>query len=209
MRNPELWQRLQATPITMSDQGDLSALVTDTFDVRPGYTARLLTEYRRFLYLVAISDQVLAPSRPIDQVWHLHLADTLAWREYSQRMFGRELRHIKGRPKPADDAAYAQTLEMIEIEFDFEPSQPFWPSQSLQAVTRARASLAGVVASGVGIVTFIGGFHFFGLLILAGGLFYAFSGGLGDGEFAMSRRGDNSDSGIYDVGGDGGGCGGD
>ncbi|MFD1795651.1 hypothetical protein FQV27_04265 [Paracoccus aurantiacus] len=150
MRNPELWQQLQSEPITLSDGSDLGVVLTDRYHISPQRTAALLTEYRRFLYLVSLSDGVLAPSTMVDQLWHLHLADDAAWRTYSRKFFGRELRHIPGRPAPENDPAYLSTLRMIREEFDVSPDPEFWPdpsSRSQKGATSLNAFFLGVVVT--------------------------------------------------------------
>jgi hypothetical protein len=41
-----------------------------------GFAARVMTEYRRFLFLAATTDHQVTPSDEVDQAWHLHLAYT-------------------------------------------------------------------------------------------------------------------------------------
>ena len=146
MRNPELWHRLQSTPITLSDGADLGVLIADRFDIRPAMVADLMTDYRRFLYLAAISDGLLVPSRAVDQVWALHMADQPAWADFSRRMFGEVLDGIPARARPARNPAYRQTLNLLEAEFGITPKPPIWPGERNFA---ARAGQSAVVERNV------------------------------------------------------------
>lgn len=41
-----------------------------------------LKEYRKYLYLIALSNKMVTPSEQVDHVWHLHQSwDTKAYRE--------------------------------------------------------------------------------------------------------------------------------
>lgn len=211
LRNPELWQRLETTPITLSDGSDLGVALTDRFDIRPRDVAASLTEYRRFLYLVAISDQVLAPSPMVDQIWHLHLRDGAGWSDYANRMFGRELRHIPGRPRPEIDPAYEQTLALLSREFGVRPAAPFWPKPDDFHRATARVSLTGIL----GVIASLPiGWAFgtgWGIVVFLIGGAAALTGNHWGSRFRLAHRGDggsDSSGGDYD-GGDGGGCGGD
>ena len=39
------------------------------------FAQRVIFEYRRFIYLVAVCGE-MTPSKVVDEVWHLHLEDT-------------------------------------------------------------------------------------------------------------------------------------
>lgn len=153
VRNPELWQRLQSTPITLSDGVDLGVVLTDRYQIRPQGTAALMMEYRRFLYLVATTDEVLAPSTVVDQLWHLHLADAAGWRDYCHSFFGRELHQVSGRPAPERDPAYLRTLTLIRKEFDISPDASFWPDPRSRA-QKGKFSL-DILFSGLAVTLFV------------------------------------------------------
>ncbi|MFV0408339.1 MAG: glycine-rich domain-containing protein [Paracoccus sp. (in: a-proteobacteria)] len=160
MRNPELWQSLQSTPITLSDGSYLAAELVSQYQISPEQVAELMTEYRRFLYSVAVAGEVLAPSTTVDQLWHLHLADREAWTRYCDRFFGRELRHLPGRPAPEKDPAYQRTLALIRQEFGITPSWVFWPdhkSQKQRGTGSLNLAFIGMAISlGIGLFFGIG-----------------------------------------------------
>lgn len=150
LRNPELWQRLQSAPIMLSDGRDLGEKLAGRYRISADETAALITEYRRFLYLRAVSGEDLAPSTQVDQLWHQHLDDHEGWARYCREMFGRDLPRLWGRPAPEQDPAYLRTLAQIRQEFGATPSWQFWPDPESQA-QKGRNSLnvlfAGLAAS--------------------------------------------------------------
>lgn len=229
LRNPETWQKLETAPIRLSDGADLGALATELFDIRASTAATLLTEYRRFLYLVSVAGQVIAPSTKVDQIWHLHLADHEAWHAFSTAHFGRELRHLPGRPPPERDPAYLRTLALIREEFDSAPDAEFWPdpnSRSQKGADSLNALFIGLaITAGI---TWLFGWGW-GLIALILSLIVSVERYVATPSKRLKRRGNGSDSGGVmmgaeegsgrqsfdnrsgDYGGDGdggGGCGG-
>ncbi len=192
MRNPELWHRLESTPITLSDGTDLGVVLTDRYDIRPVVAAALLTEYRRFLYLAAVLTGPVAPSPAIAQVAQAHRQDAAGWQAYGQAMFGRDLA-VPAKAAAGHDPAYQRSLKALTQEFGTTPKAPIWPGQQDFASQEGKAGLVrilGVIAAiPIGWTFGIG----FGLLALAFGVFILPRAVSGDSKFALQRRSDGSD----------------
>ena len=57
-----------------------------------GFTARVVTEYRRFVFLAAAARHPVSPSDQVDQVWHLHLLYTESyWIKFCRETLGTPL----------------------------------------------------------------------------------------------------------------------
>ena len=80
--------------VPSSDRLELLARI-ERFEIDDRYAERVVAEYKRFVFLLVCSDQMLAPSEDVDQVWHLHMTYT---RSYWDRMCG-ELLHVRQRAK--------------------------------------------------------------------------------------------------------------
>jgi hypothetical protein len=96
-----------------------------------GYAARVVREYRRFLYVAAISGYEVTPSQPVDEAWHLHLEDERHYRvELCGRILRRSLDHRPGTGSAADKARfaaqYAATLALYRETFGNPPAD-IWP----------------------------------------------------------------------------------
>ncbi len=83
--------------------------------------------YRRFLALVAkYPDEVLAPARDIDEVWHLHMLHPRSYMEDCLRIFGSILDHDGGFGKASAEEfaelerVFARTATLWRTEFDEE-----------------------------------------------------------------------------------------
>jgi len=96
-----------------------------------GFTARAITEYRRFAFLAVAAGHSVTPSDQVDQVWHLHLLYTESyWRRLCRDTLGTALHHhpTKGgseREKFTD--WYAKTLDSYQRFFATTPPADIWP----------------------------------------------------------------------------------
>jgi hypothetical protein len=85
-------------------------------------------EYRRFLAMhLAYPDAEIVPCTIVDEIWHQHILDTIAYRQDCDAIFGEFLDHFPYfGMRGEDDAqaladAYADTLEIYEREFGTPP----------------------------------------------------------------------------------------
>lgn len=105
---------------------------------RRSLAAMVIEEYRRFLYLAAISDREVTPSRAVDAAWHLHLTwGRHYWDELCGRILRRPLHHLPGDGSAADEERhrrqYLETLALYERVFGASPPHGIWPRPEAQA----------------------------------------------------------------------------
>jgi hypothetical protein len=101
------------------------------------YTARVITEYRRFVFLAFAAGHPVSPSDQVDQAWHLHLLYTRSyWQEFCGETLGMPFHH-----QPTEGGAeervkfaewYAQTLESYRAFFDQKPPEDIWPGAGIR-----------------------------------------------------------------------------
>jgi hypothetical protein len=106
-------------------------------------------EYRRFLAMhLAHPDAEIVPCHLVDEMWHGHILDTIAYREDCEELFGEFLDHYPYFGMQSDEEvqalndAYADTLEIYEREFG-EPPEGTWISADAAAATAKTASRRG------------------------------------------------------------------
>ena len=97
-----------------------------------GYTARAITEYRRFLFLAVVAGRTVCPSDQVDQVWHLHLLYTRSyWDRLCGDTLGIPLHHAPSRggedERSKYEDLYRRTLESYRACFESEPPADIWP----------------------------------------------------------------------------------
>src|SRR5579871_4352928 len=129
-----LWNKIQQFPLDdeMAVVGFSGKLATEQ-GWTPAFTKRAIEEYRRFLLLCCISANGAAPSKAVDEVWHLHLTYTQSyWNELCPNVLGRDLHHYPSAGGEAEDARhrnwYADTLELYRATFDVAPPADIWPA---------------------------------------------------------------------------------
>jgi len=104
-------------------------------EAETGWTAaeakEAIAEYRRFLYLAAVSSDGATPSQRIDAVWHEHLLFTRNYDRMCREAIGRPLHHDPGT-STSDEERYRQlyldTLASYEREFGAPPPESCWPT---------------------------------------------------------------------------------
>src|ERR1043165_6060282 len=96
------------------------------------FAARVVGEYRRFVYLAMEAGHAVSPSPAVDEAWHLHLLYT---RSYWERMCGevlkRPLHHEPTRGGVQEgvkfEGWYGRTLESYRDAFGEEAPADVWP----------------------------------------------------------------------------------
>lgn len=95
------------------------------------HAARVVEEYRRFLYLAVTAAHPVTPSDAVDQAWHLHLTYTRDyWERLCPTVLGRPLHHGPTRGGREEGERffeqYALTLRAYEAAFGSAPPD-IWP----------------------------------------------------------------------------------
>jgi len=97
------------------------------------YTARAMAEYKRFVYLAAVSPNPVTPSEVVDKVWHLHLVYTRSyWQDLCAGLLGRPLHHDPSAGGGSEATKfvnwYEATKALYRQEFGEEPASDLWPA---------------------------------------------------------------------------------
>jgi uncharacterized protein (TIGR04222 family) len=104
------------------------------------YTARVISEYRKFLFLCCVLPGGASPSQIVDEAWHMHLTYTVNyWDELCGKVIQRPLHHhpSKGglQEKGKHEDWYQKTLEGYKYYFGADPPEDIWPLPAV-AVSR-------------------------------------------------------------------------
>lgn len=129
-----LWNRIRSFELDKADIGlPFSARLARENDWDLEFARRVCEEYKKFIYLVCISDQMVTPSVEVDEAWHLHLVYTKSyWRDFCGDVLWRDLHHIptEGGMQEGEkfNAAYERTLALYKQQFGEDPPVDIWPS---------------------------------------------------------------------------------
>lgn len=96
------------------------------------YAARVIEEYRKFVFLAVVAGHTVSPSDQVDQVWHLHLSYTRSyWQEFCPNVLQIPLHH-EPSGGGSDEAVkfedlYRQTIASYTQFFGEVPPIDIWP----------------------------------------------------------------------------------
>lgn len=128
-----LWQRIEAFDLDQPGaELDFSERLRRDHAWATGHGSLVVAEYRRFLYLLATSKEMLTPSEDVDEAWHLHMTYTRSyWDDLCAGVLVRPLHHTPTEGGPEEEArfraAYARTLEHYSAVFGSPPPDTVWP----------------------------------------------------------------------------------
>lgn len=129
----ELYRRLQTFTVASYDHVPLSfhQRLMREHGWSSAYTERVWFEYKRFLFMLATTQQFICPAEDVDQIWHTHLIYTRSyWNDLCRDLLGKPLHHV---PSPGGDIEtasfyrdYAQTLQKYRELFGEVPPADIW-----------------------------------------------------------------------------------
>src|SRR5687768_6262091 len=128
----DLWNRIRDFAI---DDPLASVKYSDKLAFNNGwskdYTARVIEEYRRFIFLCCVLPGGASPSKPVDEAWHLHLTYTHSyWKGFCESVLGKEIHHFpsKGGPEEGEKHSqwYDETLDGYREVFGTEAPADIW-----------------------------------------------------------------------------------
>ena len=122
------------------DDPDSSFSFTDRLARENGWTiefsVRSIMEYKRFIFLICVSDTPQTPSDQVDQVWHLHLIYTRSyWIDLCRNILKREIHHgptSGSGDKQRFENQYEKTKALYSKVFEQEPPSDIWPSSKIR-----------------------------------------------------------------------------
>ena len=102
-----------------------------------GYTACVISEYRKFAFLAIAAGHPVSPSDQVDQAWHLHLLYTRNyWNRFCKETLGKPLHHGPtkggGEEKAKFNDWYDRTQESYQSFFGEVPPADIWPEAKIR-----------------------------------------------------------------------------
>lgn len=157
MQDPALWQRLQAHRFDApgaTQPFSVKLALAESWDAE--FTAHVIEEYRKFLYLTQVAEAQVTPSIVVDRAWHMHLTFTRDyWEQLCPHVLGRPLHHepCSGPEEmPRYNRQFDETRALYVAEFGMQPPPEIWGGRAKRkkpARTMAGVGLCGVSAGAV------------------------------------------------------------
>lgn len=129
MRDAALWEAIQRAPLEIqSGSGKLRRIIKSSCQLSDQNCDRALSEYRKFLYLLAVTNEKLAPSPIVDFIWKTHAADPQTWPDGSRLVTVWPPAYVRSKGLLNRDPAYWATLDRYREEFGPPLVAKAWPS---------------------------------------------------------------------------------
>ena len=108
LAHPELWQSILEFNLDepISEYGFSTRLADENMWTK-NFTQEAILEYKKFMYLAAISDAMVSPSEIVDKVWHEHLVFTQSYQELCN-LIGKQIQHVPSTQNKADQQKFIQ-----------------------------------------------------------------------------------------------------
>lgn len=151
--DPELWNRIQAYNLDQPAVSlPFSARLAHENEWTLEFSLQAIEEYKKLIYLICVSDDMLTPSQEVDEVWHLHLVYTRAyWDDFCAGTLGRDIHHNPTEGGANEDTqflhAYQRTRQRYTEEFGAEPPADLWPSAAVRfgaAMQQGSSTILGI-----------------------------------------------------------------
>jgi hypothetical protein len=139
-KSDPLWAALATMQITSARGGFTMRLAREN-GWSAAHAEAVAAEYRRFLYLAAVTGEPLTPSDDVDQAWHLHLLHSRHyWDMLCARILRRPLHHDPAGGGAAEtirhQRQYEATLARYRMIFGENPPPAIWPARGAEFATR-------------------------------------------------------------------------
>src|SRR5260221_10525009 len=125
--NQELWKNILDFNLgsgPLSEYGFTTRLENENFWTI-NFAHDAIIEYKKFMYLAAISDSMVSPSEIVDIVWHQHLIFTQSYEAFCT-VLGKKIAHIPSTHQNSDFAQFKfakeNTSALYKEHFGPQPS---------------------------------------------------------------------------------------
>ncbi|MEO6524497.1 MAG: hypothetical protein ABIN91_22625 [Mucilaginibacter sp.] len=122
------------------------------------FAAAAILEYKKFMYLAAVSDGMVSPSEIVDIVWHQHLVFTKSYDEFGE-LLGKKIQHIPSTHHKSEFSKFKlagdRTKKLYKETFGTQPAE-IWEHDTLYyPLNMEKAKFNTVKLISIGIVLFI------------------------------------------------------
>jgi hypothetical protein len=157
--NNELWKKM----LTFEFDNPLSEYCFSTRlanenNWTKSFTEQAIIEYKKFMYLAAITHLMVAPSETIDKVWHQHLIFTESYQEFC-KLIGKQIQHIPSTHRSSEFANLKQAKDrtrlLYENNFGEQPKN-IWHFQNMLDIlnlNKANFNIRTIII--IGLIAFI------------------------------------------------------
>lgn len=155
MLNLALWQNIVNYDFDQpfSEYGFSIRLANENFWTKK-FTQQAILEYKKFMYLAAISNQMVSPSPVVDTVWHLHLIFTKEYASFC-KLLGKTIEHVPSTHNREEREKFIlakeRTRQLYKNEFG-NPVNEIWENATIfesLALPKAKLKIRSFIINGI------------------------------------------------------------
>jgi uncharacterized protein (TIGR04222 family) len=167
--NTELWSKIENFDMNgpVSEYGFTTRLENENYWTL-NFARTAILEYKKFMYLAAISEGMVSPSDIVDVVWHQHLVFTESY-EALCNILGKKIAHIPSTHHSDDFSKFKlasnRTQKLYAENFGEQPTE-IWDYDDIYAplnMAKATITIDQVIAAGVVLMPVALGIAYFAL----------------------------------------------
>ncbi|WP_426474748.1 glycine-rich domain-containing protein [Chryseobacterium balustinum] len=159
MMNKDLWEKIERFDFDHppSEYDFTLRLAHENYWTR-NFTKQAILEYKKFMYLAAVSDMMVSPSEIVDTVWHQHLIFTKSYSEFCT-ILGKQIQHIPSTHNKEDfqkfKLAKERTTKLYETHFGKQPESIWDHANPYESLNLKKSNFKLRTSLIVGIIAFI------------------------------------------------------
>ena len=158
--NTDLWRKIEQYDFDYpSSEYDFTLRLADENCWTQNFTKQAILEYKKLMYLAAVSDMMVSPSEIVDTVWHQHLIFTKSYHEFCQ-ILGKQIQHIPSTHNKEDfqkfKIAKERTAKLYETHFGNQPENIWNHSNPYESLNLKKSNFKLRTAIIIGILAFMG-----------------------------------------------------
>lgn len=157
--NKDLWEKIELFDFDHppSEYGFTLRLAHENYWTQ-NFTKQAILEYKKFMYLAAVSDMMVSPSEIVDTVWHQHLIFTKSYSEFCA-ILGKQIQHIPSTQNKEDfqkfKLAKERTTKLYETHFGKQPKSIWNHANPYESLNLKKSKFKLRTSLIIGIIAFI------------------------------------------------------
>ncbi len=157
--NKDLWEKIELFDFDHPpSEYDFTLRLAHENYWTQNFTKQAILEYKKFMYLAAVSDMMVSPSEIVDTVWHQHLIFTKSYSEFCT-ILGKQIQHIPSTHNKEDfqkfKLAKERTTKLYETHFGKQPESIWDHANPYESLNLKKSNFKLRTSLIVGLVAFI------------------------------------------------------
>lgn len=159
MMNKDLWEKIELFDFDHPpSEYDFTLRLAHENYWTQNFTKQAILEYKKFMYLAAVSDMMVSPSEIVDTVWHQHLIFTKSYSEFCT-ILGKQIQHIPSTHNKEDfqkfKLAKERTTKLYETHFGKQPESIWNHANPYESLNLKKSNIKLRTLLIVGIIAFM------------------------------------------------------